>query len=169
MKIAISACLLGQAVRYDGTGKCQPSIISALKNKAELIPFCPEVEAGLGIPREPIQLQQLGSEIRVVQVSDTSIDQTQALRDCAAAQGWLKDIDGYIFKARSPSCGIGSTPLWNQQDIYTETTDGEFVRSIKALYVGLPMIDEEQWQQAKNQQDFLLAARAYKSRKSIFK
>ena len=73
MKIAISACLLGQEVRYDGTGKCQPSIISALQHKVELIPFCPEVEAGLGIPREPIQLQQLASEIRVVQVSDTSV------------------------------------------------------------------------------------------------
>tara|TARA_B100000809_G_scaffold245334_1_gene272185 strand:- start:1131 stop:1640 length:510 start_codon:yes stop_codon:yes gene_type:complete len=167
MKIGISACLLGQQVRYDGTGKCESSIISALKHNAELIPFCPEVEAGLGIPREPIQLQQLGSEIRVLQVSDTSIDLTEALRNCAAGQGWLAGIDGYIFKARSPSCGVGTAPLWNQKDEHIATIDGEFVRNIKARYVDLPMIDEEQWRQVKLQQKFLLAVQIYNARKLI--
>ena len=133
------------------------------------MPFCPEVEAGLGIPREPIQLQQLGSKIRVLQVSDRSIDLTEALRNCAADQSWLAGIDGYIFKARSPSCGVGTAPLWNQKDKQAASTDGEFVRCIKARYVDLPMIDEEQWQHTNLQQEFLLAAQAYNARQLILR
>lgn len=135
MRIGISACLLGCEVRYDGTGKLQAELIAELTDSVELVSFCPEVDAGLGIPREPIQLvdvqSKVGSGIRVLQVSDSSVDRTEALRLSAQRQDWLATISGYIFKARSPSCGIASTPIWSEDAERIGTGDGEFVRCLR--------------------------------------
>lgn len=165
MKIAISACLQGCEVRYDGTGKLQAELIAELKDIVEVVSFCPEVDAGLGIPREPIQLveiqSQAGSDIRVLQVSDAAIDRTEVLRLSAQRQGWLASISGYIFKARSPSCGVASTPVWSQTGETVTYSDGEFVRCIRARYPQMPLIDEEQWRDAEAKAAFLAAAYAY--------
>lgn len=165
MKIGISACLLGHQVRYDGTGKLQAELVSELEGRVEIVSFCPEVDAGLGIPREPIQLvdvqSQLGSDIRVLQVSDSSVDRTDALRLSAQRQDWLATISGYIFKARSPSCGVASTPIWSKDSEKIGTGDGEFVRCLRQQYPQLPLIDEEQWKYFAERKVFLAAASAY--------
>lgn len=168
LKIAISACLQGCEVRYDGTGKRQPVMLDELTDY-ELIGFCPEAEAGLGIPRPPIQLVQksdghqqgIEPDIRVLQVSDSSVDRTQQLRDCAQAQNWLAQVDGFIFKARSPSCGVGSTPVWNDKNEQVAVSDGEFVRCLRRSYPQLPLIDEEQWRDQALKQEFLQAVQRY--------
>lgn len=166
MKIGISACLLGHEVRYDGTGKLQAELIAELTDSVEMVSFCPEVDAGLGIPREPIQLvdvqSQIRSDIRVLQVSDSSVDRTDALRLSAQRQAWLANISGYIFKARSPSCGVASTPIWSKDSERVGTGDGEFVRCLRQQYPQLPLIDEEQWKNLKDRQVFLAAASAYR-------
>lgn len=168
MKIAMSACLLGHEVRYDGTGKLQSELLSELTDEIEVVSFCPEVDAGLGIPREPIQLVETqpgeGSDIRVLQVSDPLIDRTEALRLSAQRQSWLATIDGYIFKARSPSCGVGTTPVWSESGEGIGRADGEFVRCLRQSYPHLPLIDEEQWHNKKLRQVFLAAAAAYSHR-----
>jgi len=170
LKIGISACLLGESVRYDGTGKKQNNILTSLADSADLISFCPEVEAGLGIPRKPIQLVQVKSDICVLQVDDDSIDSTQALRACAA-QSQFSLLHGYIVKARSPSCGFQSTPVWaatedclphNEQQLKTiAVDDGEFVRALRGRYPQLPFIDEEAWRCKEQRTKFLAAAKTY--------
>jgi uncharacterized protein YbbK (DUF523 family) len=109
IRIGISSCLLGQNVRYDGTHKLNAAIVEFLGPRVEFVPFCPEVAIGLGIPRPPIQLVDTEGEVRAQGVEDFTLDPTMRLREYGRqiAQQ-LSSISGFIFKARSPSCGVGN-------------------------------------------------------------
>lgn len=115
--VAISACLAGQPVRYDGTDKRFVGI-EALSEILELIPICPEVGAGLPVPRPPVQLVSSDGSQRALGRDDPSLDVTAALQHYAehSAQRFLQQpvsLCGYIWKSRSPSCGLASTPLFD--------------------------------------------------------
>jgi len=77
--VAISACLAGQTVRYDGLSKYHQPIMDYLAEIIELIPFCPEVGIGLSVPREKIQLYKDDNFIHVKQINDKNIDYTDQL------------------------------------------------------------------------------------------
>lgn len=113
-KLLISACLLGQKVRYDGTGKLQrhPQLDS-LRQEKRLVAVCPEVLGGLGTPRPPAEIEPgktaqevLDGTARVM--TKTGLDVTAEF--IAGAQKALEfaqknDITVAVLKARSPSCG----------------------------------------------------------------
>lgn len=104
MKVLISACLLGQKVRYDG-GHCRQSNawLDELKEAGLLIPVCPEVEAGMGTPREPIELKS-GKVI-----NKDGLDLSASFDTVLARLGSLiptEDIILAILKESSPSCGV---------------------------------------------------------------
>ncbi|MFP6672374.1 MAG: DUF523 domain-containing protein, partial [Pirellulaceae bacterium] len=107
-RIAVSACLAGEAVRYDGDHKRHPQVVGLLASLFELIPVCPEVEIGLGIPREPIQLEQTTAGTRLVSVQsrqDYTLRMQQfARRTAVQIESW--QACGYLLKSRSPSCGL---------------------------------------------------------------
>ena len=112
MKVAVSACLLGNRCRYDGATKQNDAVIQALKG-AEVVPFCPE-EPVLGVPRERISIvwtKGLGYRL-IGDVSGNDITQqikaqTQKLID------QYRDLDKIILKSKSPSCGISTAPVVN--------------------------------------------------------
>jgi len=109
--IGISACLLGDEVRFDGGHKRQKYIENTLGQFFQFSRFCPEVAIGLGIPREPIRIVMEGDQesplFRVVGTKSAELDVSDALIDCGQAQQhWVKDLCGYIFKKDSPSCGM---------------------------------------------------------------
>jgi uncharacterized protein YbbK (DUF523 family)/uncharacterized protein YbgA (DUF1722 family) len=115
LRIATSACLLGEHVRYDGGNKHDAFIKDILARHIELVALCPEVAIGMGVPREPIQLQAQPSGLHAVGVQTPALDVTTALRAYGARMSReLGDISGYIFKSRSPSCGIGDAPIYRQ-------------------------------------------------------
>ena len=113
--LASSACLLGEKVRYDGTHKLQTSIERHLAPHVQLEAVCPEVGIGLGIPRPTLKMVKSRGDIRVVAVKDSTVDHTKALTSYAGK--YLEQIGNswplcaWIFKARSPSCGYGSSPV----------------------------------------------------------
>ncbi|MCW8826260.1 MAG: DUF523 domain-containing protein [Gammaproteobacteria bacterium] len=139
--IAISRCLLGEAVRYDGNSKFQPNLIKKLEAVFTLIPICPEVEIGLGVPRPPIHIIEMGAELRAVVIEDPDIDLTQPLQELASEKSLL-DIDGFIVKARSPSCGLDSTPhlIEDGSTIYGA---GIFSAAYKKANPLVPMVEAE--------------------------
>ncbi len=142
IRIAVSACLLGERVRYDGAEKCHP-LIMKLADEFELQPFCPEVAIGLGVPRAPVQLVATASGIRAQGVTDPAHDITDRLEAYAQIQcEVLKACAGMIFKSRSPSCGLGSTPLFNQRGEQTNRTHGLFAAQLRDCLPGLPMVEE---------------------------
>ncbi|HYW02451.1 MAG TPA: DUF523 and DUF1722 domain-containing protein [Gammaproteobacteria bacterium] len=107
IRIGVSACLVGQKVRYDSGHKRDPFVADRLAEHFELVPVCPEVAVGLGTPREPVRLTGAADAPRAIGTRTPSLDVTDILagygRRMAAELG---DISGYVFKSRSPSCGM---------------------------------------------------------------
>jgi uncharacterized protein YbbK (DUF523 family) len=115
-RVGISACLLGEAVRYDGGHKRDAVLIDALGRRVEWVAVCPEVEIGLGTPREPIQLVWSGDVTRLRAVA-TGVDLTERMSQYAGmrvAALAKQNLSGYVFKARSPSCGVKGVKIYDQ-------------------------------------------------------
>ena len=104
-RVVISKCLEFDACRYDGR-TIRYDLVKELGPFVEWVPVCPEVEIGLGIPRDPIRIVKVGGETRLVQPS-TDRDLTDVMLDFGDRfLSELRGVDGFILKSRSPSCGI---------------------------------------------------------------
>lgn len=107
IKIGISACLLGQPVRYNGGHKASQLCIETLSQHFEFTTLCPEQAIGLGVPREPIRLVGDPQNPRAVGTVTAELDVTEALSAYGRnAAEQLHDISGYILMQKSPSCGM---------------------------------------------------------------
>lgn len=138
-RVGISSCLLGENVRYDGTNK--RVALEDLSEVFEWVPVCPEVEIGLGVPREPIQLVRIGAEVRLQGVTSKA-DHTQKMVEFARRRlDRLAELGlhGYVFKARSPSCGPSRVPVSGED----ETRAGMFAGAVIERFPGLPVAHEE--------------------------
>jgi uncharacterized protein YbbK (DUF523 family) len=111
--IGVSACLLGEPVRYDGSHKHDTYITETLRLYFTFVPVCPEVGCGLPAPREAMRLEGDPAAPRLMTIR-TRIDITgQMLAFCPEKIRELekKELCGFIFKERSPSCGLTAIPL----------------------------------------------------------
>jgi uncharacterized protein YbbK (DUF523 family) len=141
-RVGISRCLLGDQVRYDGGHKHEPSLIDALGAHVEWVPVCPELEVGMGVPREPIQLVTAadGSRVRLAGV-DSGADWTDRMQLWAAekiAALQALSLSGFVLKSRSPTCGPHAVPVRNG-----EPSPGMFAQALMAAMPDLPVEDEE--------------------------
>ena len=142
--IAVSRCLLGEPVRYDGQARPVSWIIDVLSQHCEFLPVCPELEAGFGVPRPCIRLQQKGSALSVVLVDHPDEDKTKALKAaCERLLAGIQNADGLILKARSPSCGVVDTPVFNEAGVALGTGAGLFTSMCRAALPGFPIVDEQ--------------------------
>ena len=114
IRIGISACLLGDPVRYDGELKLNRFLRDELGAWVEFVKVCPEVEFGMPVPRAPIRREGDPGRPRLVKES-TREDLTGEMErwtrrraEALAEQG----LSGFIFKARSPSCGLARVKLF---------------------------------------------------------
>lgn len=155
-KILVSACLLGRSVRYDGGHKAQAWLLDVLAKSAELVPLCPETEAGFGIPRPPMQLSGDADAPRLLLVDDPTQDLTQPMLDWIERfLAHLGPVDATILKARSPSCGR-SVPLFSLQgEPLEQLTQGLFAGALRAVQPGLLILDEEDMAREAEQQRLL--------------
>lgn len=142
--LGISACLLGNKVRYDGGHQADPFLIDTLGNYVDFVPVCPEVECGLGVPREAMRLIGEGDNPRLVTIR-TKIDHTDRMVRWARRRvGELKKLDlcGFIFKSNSPSSGMERVKIYNDQGIPVKKGVGLFAREFKAQMPLIPVEDE---------------------------
>ncbi|RDH82549.1 MAG: hypothetical protein DIZ80_09700 [endosymbiont of Galathealinum brachiosum] len=140
--IAVSRCLLGDRVRYDATIKEYPLLLNFIKQHFKVISVCPEVEIGLTVPRAPVQLCGSTDNIHILGRDDPSIDITVNMQSyCQQRPPQLDSIHGYIFKSKSPSCGIENIPVHNNGEIIS-MTKGVFVTAILQHFPKLPITDE---------------------------
>ncbi len=129
--IGVSRCLLGDAVRYDGKSKANQIILEQISPLFELVPVCPEVEAGLSVPRPPVQLTGSIKNPRLTGRDDPAIDITAIMQQyCDTKPAELKHLSGFIFKSRSPSCGLNSTPVFIDRQCVTQTGRGIFAKEL---------------------------------------
>jgi uncharacterized protein YbbK (DUF523 family)/uncharacterized protein YbgA (DUF1722 family) len=113
--IGVSACLLGEQVRYDGGHKRNAFLIEELASHVRFVPVCPEVAIGLGVPRETIRLVQRGDGVRLL--GSAGVDHTDAMRRWAGTvMGELceQDLSGFVLKKGSPSCGLERVRVWDE-------------------------------------------------------
>lgn len=114
--VAVSQCLLGEPVRYDGGHKHSRYITESLGTYFDFRAFCPEMAIGLGVPRKPIHLVVTDAGTRVLQADNHQIDVTCALQAYARElTPQLTDICGYIFMQNSPSCGAFATKRYGEK------------------------------------------------------
>lgn len=143
IKLAVSRCLLGEKVRYDGTDKLCSSILIHTSDDFNIVPFCPEVSIGMGTPRLPIRLDNINKSVRARQIKDNSCDYTDALKSYALKFS-LKhaDLKGVISKKGSPSCGYNNSKLYSEGHVSEYDASGIFISELKTLLPELLIIDE---------------------------
>lgn len=136
MKIAVSACLLGKNCKYNGGNNLCPAVMEFIKAH-QVIPVCPEEQAGLGIPRTPVEIVnghvQTKQGVRV----DAALRQTVAQLVAELKQ---QQIDCAILKSRSPTCGV--------KQVYDGTfsgtlRDGSGILAQALIDAGIKVIDSE--------------------------
>lgn len=162
MNIAISSCLLGNTVRFDGGHKRDRFITDLLSNYAAFVPFCPE-DLAFGTPRPSIRLVKHDEGLRILS-NKTGEDLTCTLD----AQNHhelsrLNDapLTGIIFKAKSPSCGFGSAKVYLPNGHGEGKTDGLFVLTCKAAFPHLPMEEEARLLDPWLRENFIMHLFAY--------
>lgn len=142
MTIAVSSCLLGERVRYDGEEKFSKDIEQLRTMGIELVSICPEVGIGLGVPRPPVQVVSINDQLKVLGVNNPEQDITFALIDYARnILHQYPDVCGYIFKSRSPSCGVSDTPVFSLQGKELVKGSGLFAKII-IEHTEFPVVDE---------------------------
>jgi uncharacterized protein YbgA (DUF1722 family)/uncharacterized protein YbbK (DUF523 family) len=144
IKLGISSCLLGEKVRYDGGHKLDRFITETLGQLVEFVPVCPEVECGLGVPREALHLVVAPDGPRLVTIR-TQTDHTE--RMLAWAQKRLveleqEDLCGFIFKSGSPSSGMERVKIYSGKGKPARTGVGLFAREFLQHFPLLPVEDE---------------------------
>ncbi|MEC6797216.1 2-thiouracil desulfurase family protein [Photobacterium sp. S4TG1] len=111
--VGISACVLGQKVRFDGGHKRNRFADEELSEYFDFKPVCPEVGIGMTVPRPTIRLQDNGDRIALVGTKDHTLDYTDEMVTFADNQiPSFKDLRGYIVCAKSPTCGMERVKLY---------------------------------------------------------
>ncbi len=144
ISVGISSCLLGNKLRYDGSHALDLDIKNTLGQYFQWLPICPETEYGLSVPREPMILKGNIYNPRLVTIF-TELDHTDGmLRWAAKKNGPLKQagLCGYIFKSKSPSCGLYNVKIYQGSEIIYNKGIGLFSRSFTDQFPQLPVIDE---------------------------
>ena len=171
IRIGISSCLLGEEVRFDGGHKRDRFVTDTLTQFVSFVPVCPEMEIGLGSPRESMHLERVGGETRLI-TTKTREDLTERMTTWAVgriAQLESMDLCGFILKKDSPSCGMervrlygegGSTPSKNGR--------GLFAAELLDRSSALPIEEEGRLHDPRLRENFFERVFAYRRLKSFF-
>lgn len=163
-RVGISSCLLGEPVRYDGGHKRHEGVIDILGPHVEWISVCPEVELEMGVPRERVNLVGKPDSpflIGVESGKDWSVSARiffhKRVKGLVTA-----NLDGYVLKKRSPSCGL-QVPVYEDRTgtRSIDTGKGLFAEALTQMLPGLPVVEEEDLQTKGQVQLFLERMAAY--------
>ena len=147
LRVGVSACLLGEPVRHDGGHKRFDFLTDALGPHVEWVPVCPEMEIGLGTPREPIHLVEVNGTIRLRTV-ESRIDLTEKMLDYVDGKVErlaAEDLAGFVLKSRSPSCGVTGV----------ENGRGLFAAALVDHHGLLPVVEETDLADRESQELFV--------------
>ena len=144
IRIGVSQCLLGEEVRYDGGHKRDSFLTEGLSAYVEFVPVCPEVESGMGVPREAVRLEGSVDAPRMVG-RRSGTDHTEAMTAFAARRAAaLDDADlcGYVLKKGSPSCGMERVKVYAGSGMPAKQGVGLFARALMDRFPLLPVEEE---------------------------
>jgi uncharacterized protein YbgA (DUF1722 family)/uncharacterized protein YbbK (DUF523 family) len=144
IRLGISACLLGAKVRFDGGHKLDRFITETMGEFVKFVPVCPEVECGLGIPREAMHLAAAPDGPRLVTVR-TQVDHTERMLTWAqkrVVELEQEDLGGFIFKSDSPSSGMERVKIYSGKGMAAKTGVGLFAQELMRHFPLLPVEEE---------------------------
>ena len=143
-KVVVSKCLEFDHCRWNGL-KISSGVVKLLKPFVEFIPVCPEMEIGLGVPREPIRIVRRDKTLRLIQ-AETNLDLTEKMINFS--HSFLEsvgEVDGFILKERSPSCGMKNVrvyPGMGKVGAINSKNPGFFGKAALAKFPGVPIENE---------------------------
>lgn len=144
IRLGVSSCLLGKAVRYDGGHKRDRFVTDLLGNFVEWVPVCPEVEAGLGVPRPALRLIREGESLRLVEIASgrdhTRHMERYASRRVRALRGL--ELRGYVLKKDSPSCGMTRVKVYAERGMPKREGRGLYGAALLEAFPSLPVEEE---------------------------
>ena len=144
LRLGISRCLLGDEVRFDGGHKQDRFLTDVLGPYVEWVPVCPEVEAGLGTPREAMRLVGNPHRPRLMTITSKH-DHTQEMEsmiDVRLDSLRKLDISGFVFKRGSPSCGVERVRVYTAQEMPSHSGAGIFAKAFMEQFPLIPVEEE---------------------------
>lgn len=170
IRVGISSCLLGHEVRFDGGHKRNRFLTETLAKFVEFLPVCPEVEAGLGTPREAMRLVTGAGVVRLVtvrsgrDVSDRLNGYAQRRLEQLAVEG----LCGYVLKKGSPSCGLDRVAVYDSDGNPAGSGRGLFADALRARYPHLPIEEEGRLLDPRLRDNFIERLFAYRRLRRLF-
>lgn len=170
IRVGVSACLLGEEVRFDGGHKRDSFLTTVLAPHVEFVPVCPEVEMGLGTPRETLRLVRSPGGLRMV-TTRTGLDHTDAMRrwssqrlDALGREG----LSGYVLKKDSPSCGMERVKTYSGEGPGQRDGRGLFAAALLERFPALPVEEEGRLMDPVLRENFIERVFAYRRLQNVF-
>jgi uncharacterized protein YbbK (DUF523 family) len=181
-RVGVSACLLGEPVRFDGNHKRDSFLVDVLGPQVQWVPVCPEMEAGFGTPREPMRLTLLEPETRpdcgrfsprnlALVVIRTGDDVTRPLVQAARKRvEWLASqrLSGFVLKKDSPSCGVERVKVFDARGVAERGGRGLFAEVLMARLPNLPVEEEGRLSHPRIRANFIERIFAYHRVRTLF-
>ena len=170
IRVGISSCLLGEEVRFDAGHKRDRYLTDVLADYFEWVPVCPEVELGLGTPREPVRLERDGDEVRMRGI-DSRTDHTRAMQRFSARRAReleAEGLAGYVLKSKSPSCGMERVRVYGRKGMPMKTGRGLFAEALQARFPHLPVEEEGRLHDPHLRENWIERVFAYRRLQALF-
>jgi len=169
--IGISSCLVGEKVRWNGGHKQDRYITDTLGNFFDWVPVCPEVEVGMGIPRETVSLYGAPENPRMRgKTSQTDwTDKMQRYSKARVRELEENNLCGFIFKSKSPSCGINRIPVYAAPGSSTvKRSSGLFAKAFALKNPLIPIEEEGRLTDLKIRENFIIRVFSFYRLKTVF-
>ncbi|MEP0775668.1 MAG: DUF1722 domain-containing protein [Acidobacteriota bacterium] len=144
IRVGISSCLLGKKVRFDGGHKQDSFLVHTFGQWVEWVPVCPELEVGMGVPRESVRLVEQQGDIRMI-APRSGADWTGRMRELSARRAAAlaeTQLDGFVLKKDSPSCGMERVKVYRDQGMPSKNGVGLFAAALLGHLPSLPVEEE---------------------------
>jgi uncharacterized protein YbgA (DUF1722 family)/uncharacterized protein YbbK (DUF523 family) len=170
LRVGVSSCLLGSEVRWDGGHKREPFLTEVLAPFVEWVPVCPELELGMGVPREPVHLARVSGELRMLGTRSAE-DWTERMASFASRRAReieAQELCGYVLKRDSPSCGMERVKVRVGEGPGKREGRGLFAAALIERLPALPVEEEGRLNDAQLRENWIERVFAYRRLRTLF-
>ena len=160
IRLGVSSCLLGAQVRFDGGHKLDRYLRDTLGEYVDYVPVCAEVEVGLPTPRETLRLNKGGGDQPRLVFNRSGDDITERMEEFSkqrVVQLEKEELDGFVFKSKSPSCGMERVKVYDHNGVPQNVGVGVFAKAFQDHFPLLPVEEEGRLNDAKLRENFITA------------
>ena len=171
IRLGVSSCLLGNAVRYDGGHKRDGFVADLLGAFVEWVPVCPELEVGMGVPRPVLRLVRKDGEVRMLE-RESGRDHTRSMQRFAnrrVRELRALDLCGYVLKRGSPSCGMQRVEVYGAKGTARRDGEGLYASALMRANPHLPVEDEGRLNDPLRRENFIERIFAYRRLRGLFR